>query len=30
MDQITTDICMTDWTSIVQQCQNRPEGQIAK
>ena len=30
MDQVAADICMTDWTSIVQQCQNRPEGQIAK
>lgn len=30
MDQITTDVRMAEWTSVIQQCQNRPEGQTAK
>lgn len=30
MDRITTDVRMAEWTSLVQQCQSRPEGQTAK
>ena len=30
MDQITTEVRMADWVSIIKQCQNRTEGQTAK
>ena len=30
MDQITTEVRIADWVSIIKQCQNRPEGQTAK
>ena len=30
MDQITTDVRMAEWISVIQQCQNRPDGQTAK
>jgi putative transposase len=30
MDQITADVRMAEWTALIQQCQERPEGQTAK
>lgn len=30
LDQLTNDVCMAEWTALIQQCQDRPEGQIAK
>ena len=30
MDQITTEVRMADWVSIIKKCQNRQEGQTAK
>lgn len=30
MDQITHDVCSSQWLEIITQCQNRPEGTTAK
>ena len=30
MDQITADVRMAEWTALIKQCQDRPEGQTAK
>lgn len=30
MDQITADVRMAEWTALIQQCQERSEGQTAK